>query len=93
MKLREVQVKAEMNRQRAATDYLKHEGSSLAVAPEALDCTDEQLGPSGFAPTVQSETQIRGENWNMPFSMSVCSVDGQIWAISLQPDVGSFRDY
>jgi hypothetical protein len=37
-------VKAEMDRQRAATDYLKHEGSSLAAAPETLDCNDEQLG-------------------------------------------------
>jgi hypothetical protein len=37
-------VKAEVDRQRVSTDYLKHEGSSLAVSPETLDCNDEQLG-------------------------------------------------
>lgn len=37
-------VKAEMSRQRVSTDYLKHEGSSLAAAPSTLDCNEEQLG-------------------------------------------------
>jgi hypothetical protein len=37
-------VKGEMDRQRVSTDYLKHEGSELAVAPKTMDCNEEQLG-------------------------------------------------